>query len=175
MIRVKNPQDFWAGILFVGFGGAALWIGRVYAFGTLSKMGPGYLPAVLSGALLVIGGVLIARALAIGGPPIERSKLIPQLFILAAIVVFAGSLPRGVTPDLYASLIRELERLELTTVIDTDGEPLRQAVRALHHEGGHRALRVDHCGRPGRPRQTRSAPRRTRSPRAGRRCGNEQR
>jgi 1-phosphofructokinase family hexose kinase len=48
----------------------------------------------------------------------------------AAIVVFAGSLPRGVEPDLYAALIRELERMEVTTVIDTDGEPLRQAVRA---------------------------------------------
>ena len=48
----------------------------------------------------------------------------------AAIVVFAGSLPRGVEPDLYAALIRDLERLEVTTVIDTDGEPLRQAVRA---------------------------------------------
>ncbi|HWG08778.1 MAG TPA: 1-phosphofructokinase family hexose kinase [Solirubrobacteraceae bacterium] len=48
----------------------------------------------------------------------------------AAIVVFAGSLPRGVEPDLYAGLIRDLERLEVTTVIDTDGEPLRQAARA---------------------------------------------
>jgi 1-phosphofructokinase family hexose kinase len=48
----------------------------------------------------------------------------------AAIVVFAGSLPRGVAPELYASLIRELERLEVTSVIDTDGEPLRHAVRA---------------------------------------------
>jgi len=48
----------------------------------------------------------------------------------AAIVVFAGSLPRGVEPDLYAGLIRDLERMEVTTVIDTDGEPLRQAVRA---------------------------------------------
>jgi 1-phosphofructokinase/tagatose 6-phosphate kinase len=48
----------------------------------------------------------------------------------AAIVVFAGSLPRGVEPDLYAALIRDLERMEVTTVIDTDGEPLRQAVRA---------------------------------------------
>ena len=48
----------------------------------------------------------------------------------AAIVVFAGSLPRGVEPDLYATLIRDLERLDVTTVIDTDGEPLRQAVRA---------------------------------------------
>ncbi len=48
----------------------------------------------------------------------------------AAIVVFAGSLPRGVEPDLYAGLIGDLERLEVTTVIDTDGEPLRQAARA---------------------------------------------
>jgi 1-phosphofructokinase family hexose kinase len=48
----------------------------------------------------------------------------------AAIVVFAGSLPRGVEPDMYASLIRDLERLDVLTVVDTDGEPLRQAVRA---------------------------------------------
>ncbi len=48
----------------------------------------------------------------------------------AAIVVFAGSLPRGVEPDLYAAMIRDLERLDVITVVDTDGEPLRQAVRA---------------------------------------------
>ena len=48
----------------------------------------------------------------------------------AAIVVFAGSLPRGVDTDLYASLVRDLERSDVTTVVDTDGEPLRQAVRA---------------------------------------------
>jgi 1-phosphofructokinase family hexose kinase len=48
----------------------------------------------------------------------------------AAIVVFAGSLPRGVDPEIYASLIRDLARMEVTTVIDTDGEPLRHAVRA---------------------------------------------
>jgi 1-phosphofructokinase/tagatose 6-phosphate kinase len=58
-----------------------------------------------------------------------RDKLI-YLARGAAIVVFAGSLPRGVEPELYASLVRDLERMELTTVIDTDGEPLRQAVRA---------------------------------------------
>src|SRR5438445_8852359 len=48
----------------------------------------------------------------------------------AAIVVFAGSLPRGVEPDVYATLVRELERADVTTVIDTDGEPPRPAVRA---------------------------------------------
>ena len=48
----------------------------------------------------------------------------------AAIVVFAGSLPPGVAPDIYAALIGDLERMEVTTVVDTDGEALRQAVRA---------------------------------------------
>jgi 1-phosphofructokinase family hexose kinase len=48
----------------------------------------------------------------------------------AAIVVFAGSLPRGVEPEIYATLIRDLARMEVTTVIDTDGEPLHHAVRA---------------------------------------------
>jgi 1-phosphofructokinase family hexose kinase len=48
----------------------------------------------------------------------------------AAIVVFAGSLPRGVEPDMYAALVRDLERLDVLTVVDTDGEPLHQAVRA---------------------------------------------
>ena len=48
----------------------------------------------------------------------------------AAIVVFAGSLPHAVDSGLYASLIRELQKLGVTTVIDTDGEPLRHAVRA---------------------------------------------
>src|ERR1700686_851772 len=48
----------------------------------------------------------------------------------AAIVVFAGSLPRDVEPDLYASLVHDLQRLDVLTVIDTDGEPLRHAARA---------------------------------------------
>jgi len=48
----------------------------------------------------------------------------------AAIVVFAGSLPRAVGPDFYASLIRDLQRADVTTVIDTDGEPLLLAARA---------------------------------------------
>jgi 1-phosphofructokinase family hexose kinase len=48
----------------------------------------------------------------------------------AAIVVFAGSIPRGVDPDIYATLIRELQRTGITTVIDADGDPLHQSVRA---------------------------------------------
>ncbi len=48
----------------------------------------------------------------------------------AAVVVFAGSLPRGVEPDIYAGLIRDVRKLGVQTVVDTDGEPLHYAVRA---------------------------------------------
>jgi 1-phosphofructokinase/tagatose 6-phosphate kinase len=48
----------------------------------------------------------------------------------ASICVFAGSLPRGVDPSIYGELIRELRRVGVTTVLDTEGEPLRLGVRA---------------------------------------------
>ncbi len=48
----------------------------------------------------------------------------------ASICVFAGSLPRAMDPDIYAGLIREVRRLGVKTIIDTEGEPLRLAMRA---------------------------------------------
>ena len=48
----------------------------------------------------------------------------------ASMCVFAGSLPRDVDIDVYARLIRELKRLGVACVVDTDGDPLRRAVRA---------------------------------------------
>jgi 1-phosphofructokinase/tagatose 6-phosphate kinase len=51
----------------------------------------------------------------------------------ADVVVFAGSLPRGVEPEIYASLIRDLHKLDVQTMIDADGEPMRHAVRAEPH------------------------------------------
>jgi 1-phosphofructokinase family hexose kinase len=48
----------------------------------------------------------------------------------ADVVVFAGSLPRGVDATFYAELVKELHKLDVRTLVDADGEPLRQAVRA---------------------------------------------
>jgi len=48
----------------------------------------------------------------------------------ADVCVFAGSLPRGIEPAIYARLIREVRKAGVETVVDTDGEPLRHAVRA---------------------------------------------
>jgi 1-phosphofructokinase/tagatose 6-phosphate kinase len=65
--------------------------------------------------------------------PHEVELFVDKLLYLAkgaSVCVFAGSLPRDVDTDIYAFLIRELRRLNVTTMVDTDGDPLRRAVRA---------------------------------------------
>jgi 1-phosphofructokinase family hexose kinase len=63
----------------------------------------------------------------------EADLFVDKLLYLAkgaSMCVFAGSLPREVDIDVYARLIRELRRVGVATVVDTDGDPLRRAVRA---------------------------------------------
>ncbi len=47
----------------------------------------------------------------------------------ADVCVFAGSLPRGVPESLYADLITELKGMDVTTVLDAEGEAMRLATR----------------------------------------------
>ena len=71
------------------------------------------------------------------GPHVSEGEL--QLFIDkllylargAAVCVFAGSLPRGVDTALYGRLIDEMRRLDVITVLDSEGEPLRIATRRV--------------------------------------------
>ena len=100
MVRVKNPQDFWAGLLFLVVGLLAVYLGRNYSFGTATKMGPGYLPTVLAWMLAGFGAFLSLRALIESGPEIEASLWRPQAFIIAAIVVFGLLIERtGLAPS----------------------------------------------------------------------------
>jgi 1-phosphofructokinase/tagatose 6-phosphate kinase len=48
----------------------------------------------------------------------------------AEMVVFAGSLPRGVDDGFYGEMIRELNRRGVSTVLDAEGEPQRLGVEA---------------------------------------------
>jgi 1-phosphofructokinase/tagatose 6-phosphate kinase len=63
----------------------------------------------------------------------ERERVVERILYLAQgaqIVVLCGSLPRGVPVELYGQLIEDLRRLGVTTVLDTEGEPLRVAMRS---------------------------------------------
>ena len=70
------------------------------------------------------------------GPHVEPEELeflLEKLRYLsrgADFVVFAGSLPRGVEDGFYGEAIRELNRLHVPTVLDSDGEPLARGIEA---------------------------------------------
>jgi 1-phosphofructokinase family hexose kinase len=62
---------------------------------------------------------------------VELAMLLEKIAYLsrgADVVVFAGSLPRGVDPGFYGEAIRELSRRGVRTVLDSEGEPLRLGV-----------------------------------------------
>lgn len=58
-----------------------------------------------------------------------REKLL-YLASGAAMVIFAGSLPRGVPSGLYGDLVRDLRQTGVTVAIDADGEVLQSAARS---------------------------------------------
>ena len=70
------------------------------------------------------------------GPHVQAEELgilLEKLHYLARgadVVVFAGTLPRGVEPDFYANAVRELNRLGIKTVLDAEGEALRLGTEA---------------------------------------------
>jgi 1-phosphofructokinase family hexose kinase len=70
------------------------------------------------------------------GPKVTEAELelfVDKLLYLAKgaeVCVFAGSLPRGVDVSLYARLVAEVRSLGVTTVLDSEGEPLRLGTRS---------------------------------------------
>jgi hypothetical protein len=88
MIRIKNPQDFGAAMVFIGIGAAGFYFAGDLAFGTASRMGPGYFPTLLSAAILLIGLIVGFKALTIEGPAIERIPLRSIAVIALCVVAF---------------------------------------------------------------------------------------
>jgi len=85
---IRHPKDFFAGLLFIAFGIAAVVIGSGYALGTAARMGPGYFPRILGLLLIVLGLALALRALRLSGPPIPAFKWRPLLVVLGSVAAF---------------------------------------------------------------------------------------
>jgi len=87
-VKIKAPRDFWAGLMFIGFGIAFALIALNYQMGTSVRMGPAYFPTVLGGILAVIGLAILIESLAAEGPKVSKFYFKPILFLIAALVLF---------------------------------------------------------------------------------------
>jgi len=61
-MKIKNGKDFWAGLMFLGFGLGFMVMAQNYPMGSAVRMGPAYFPTVLGGMLTVLGGMVFFRA-----------------------------------------------------------------------------------------------------------------
>jgi hypothetical protein len=95
MTFIKNPKDFWTGVIYVAFGAAAFFIARDYGMGTASRMGPGYFPTVLSSLLMLIGAAAIVRSMRVPGPAIGKWAIKAGVLVLASVLLFGFLLPRA--------------------------------------------------------------------------------
>ncbi len=114
-------KDFLSGVMFIAFGLVALYFGQHLAVGTTVRMGPGYVPRMLSFILLGLGGIISVMALFKGGETVERPKWKPITMVTIGIICFAllferaGLLPALVVLVLIASLGGE--EFKLTEVL----------------------------------------------------------
>jgi hypothetical protein len=91
---IKNPRDFWAGIMFLGIGGLFAGIALTYKLGTAARMGPGFFPFFLGLILVALGLAIALTALRERnkGPGVEKFHWGPTFWVLMPIVVFGVGL-----------------------------------------------------------------------------------
>ena len=84
-LEFRNNRDFWAGVMLIATGATSVIIARNYSFGTSLRMGPGYFPSVLGGALVLFGLYLVVAGL-------KRNEKIEGNWSLRALIVVPLSL-----------------------------------------------------------------------------------
>jgi hypothetical protein len=87
-MALRNPKDFWTGIIYVAVGTLFIVIARDYTMGTALKMGPAYFPTILSVLLILIGCASLVRSFIKPGSPIGGLAIKGLLIVSVSIILF---------------------------------------------------------------------------------------
>ena len=98
-MKIKNYQDFYAGLMFVIFGGLAAWLSTSYNMGTGARMGPGYFPFWLGIILAGLGAIVLLKALGINDGKEHPVSLKPLVVFIAMFVFSMGAGLVGASPN----------------------------------------------------------------------------
>lgn len=127
-MRIKNPKDFWAGLMFIGTGVFfAIFAYANYQMGTAVRMGPAYFPFLLGGLLAFLGLLVFIEGFALEGTgeklhlPFNIVDLVIALAIFAVLLEVAPRI--GVSPD-WAMLVASLVVSVLTVLYRPEAKAL---------------------------------------------------
>ncbi len=89
-MHIRKIKDFYAGLLFLFFGIAAMGLAQHYQIGTAAKMGPGYFPFALGGVLMVLGLCISLKSLSRKRKEEKKEpfRARPLVLVLASVLVF---------------------------------------------------------------------------------------
>ena len=98
-MKLRTNKDFWAGMMLIGIGAAAIFIARGYQFGSALRMGPGFFPTLLGGIIVVFGICILAMGLRSGARIQGRLSLRALILLPLSLILFGiliervGSIP----------------------------------------------------------------------------------
>jgi hypothetical protein len=106
-MQIKNGKDFWAGLMFIGFGLGFTLVAQNYPMGSAVRMGPAYFPTVLGGLLAVLGAMVFFRAFVSKlNEPLKvftfRPLLMAASIVIGGATYFADSQLKGAPMVQYA-------------------------------------------------------------------------
>ena len=129
-MRIKSQKDFWAGLMFMGFGlFFALWALSNYQMGSAVRMGPAYFPTMLGGLLAFLGAMVLVEAVAMDPGRAHAKLVLPynrwDFAIAVAILALLGAATQ------FAKLPRDYAILAGTVIISVLSVWFRPATRPL--------------------------------------------
>jgi hypothetical protein len=89
-------KDYLSGVMFIAFGVGALYFGQRLALGTPVRMGPGYVPRMLSLILLCLGSAIVLLALWRTAEKREKERWWLPLAGLTVLAIGLSMVPWGV-------------------------------------------------------------------------------
>jgi predicted metal-binding membrane protein len=103
---IRDQKEFVAGILFATIGGIAVFQSQSYEIGTITRMGPGYFPAMISIGLIFTGTTSIVRGLWHAHPErLDNLHWGDMALVLGAVVLFAVLIDRLGLIEAIAALV----------------------------------------------------------------------
>src|SRR5579862_3498623 len=89
-MKIKDQKDFYAGLIFIVFGGLTVWLSEDYTLGTAARMGPAYFPRCLGYVLIALGAIVLFKSLGRESAK-EKADTNPIVVIITMMVLSIGA------------------------------------------------------------------------------------
>jgi putative tricarboxylic transport membrane protein len=103
---IRNPQDFYGGLVLILFAGFALWASSDLTGIRGFQFGPGTAPRMFASLLGIMGFIIMLIGFFTDGPVLQRYAVRGPFFVIAAVLFFAASIrPLGLVITSFTTIM----------------------------------------------------------------------